>query len=83
MALEIRGGKAGTFEFLRWLKIARNTVSLGGVETLACHPMTTTHSELSAAEVAQAGITEGLARVTIGTEHWRNLSPMASRRSGP
>ena len=49
LALEIEGGKPGAFEFLRRLKIARNAVSLGGVETLACHPMTTTHSELSAA----------------------------------
>lgn len=73
LALEIRGGKAGAFEFLRRRKIARNAVSLGGVETLACHPMTTTHSELSAAELAQAGITEGLVRVSIGTEHWRDL----------
>jgi methionine-gamma-lyase len=73
LALEIEGGKTGAFEFLRRLKIARNAVSLGGVETLACHPMTTTHSELSDAELAQAGITPGLVRVSIGTEHWRDL----------
>jgi methionine-gamma-lyase len=72
-AVEVEGGKAGAFEFLRRLKIARNAVSLGGVETLACHPMTTTHSELSAEELSQAGITEGLVRVSIGTEHWKDL----------
>jgi cystathionine beta-lyase/cystathionine gamma-synthase len=73
LALEIEGGKPGAFEFLRRLKIARNAVSLGGVETLACHPMTTTHSELSAAERAQAGITPGLVRISVGAEHWRDL----------
>ncbi|MBI2962722.1 MAG: PLP-dependent transferase [Deltaproteobacteria bacterium] len=73
MAIEIRGGKAGAFEFLRRLKIARDAVSLGGVESLACHPASTTHSELSPAELAQAGITEGLVRLSIGTEHWRDL----------
>lgn len=72
-ALEIEGGKAGAYEFLRRLKIARNAVSLGGVETLACHPMTTTHSELLPAELAEAGITDGLVRISIGTEHWKDL----------
>jgi cystathionine beta-lyase/cystathionine gamma-synthase len=73
VALEIEGGKTGAFEFLRRLRIARNAVSLGGVETLACHPLTTTHSELSAEELSRAGITEGLVRISIGTEHWRDL----------
>jgi len=73
VALEIEGGKMGAFEFLRRLRIARNAVSLGGVETLACHPLTTTHSELSAEELSRAGITEGLVRISIGTEHWRDL----------
>jgi len=48
-------------------------VSLGGIETLACHPKTTTHSELSDDELAQAGITDALVRVSIGTEHWKDL----------
>jgi len=72
-ALEVENGRAGAFEFLRRLNIASNAVSLGGVETLACHPLTTTHSELSAAELANAEITEGLVRLSIGTEHWRDL----------
>jgi methionine-gamma-lyase len=73
MSLEIEGGKRGAFEFLRRLSIAKNAVSLGGVETLACHPMTTTHSELSAEEFAAAGINESLVRISVGTEHWRDL----------
>jgi len=72
-SLEVEGGKRGAFEFLRRLRIARNAVSLGGVETLACHPRTTTHSELLDQELAEAGITDALVRVSIGTEHWRDL----------
>ncbi len=73
MSLIIRGGKTGAFEFLRHLKIAKNAVSLGGVESLVCHPKTTTHSELSAEEFAAAGITDALVRISVGTEHWRDL----------
>jgi methionine-gamma-lyase len=73
MTLEFNGGKAAAFDFLRRLTIARNAVSLGGVESLACHPLTTTHSELSPVELAEAGINESMVRVSVGTEHWRDL----------
>jgi len=73
MSLEVADGKDGAFEFLRRLKIAKNAVSLGGVETLVCHPMTTTHSELSPQELSAAGINESLVRISVGTEHWRDL----------
>ena len=73
MTLEVKGGKAAAFEFLRRLTIARNAVSLGGVESLACHPMTTTHSELMPAELAAAGVNDSMVRVSVGTEHWRDL----------
>jgi methionine-gamma-lyase len=72
-SFEVRGGKRAAFEFLRRLEIARNAVSLGGVETLACHPATTTHSELSERERASAGITDGLVRVSVGIEDWRDI----------
>ena len=42
LSIDLRGGKKAAFEFLRNLRIARNAVSLGGVETLVCHPKTTT-----------------------------------------
>ena len=37
-SVEFKGGKAASFEFLRKIRIAKNAVSLGGVETLVCHP---------------------------------------------
>jgi cystathionine beta-lyase/cystathionine gamma-synthase len=72
-AMDLHGGKPAAFEFLRRLRLVRNAVSLGGVETLACHPATTTHSELSGEEQRTAGITPGLVRVSIGIEDWRDL----------
>jgi methionine-gamma-lyase len=72
-SLEIAGGKKSAFDFLRHLEITRNAVSLGGMESLACHPATTTHSEMTDLELASAGVTEGLVRVSIGIEDWRDL----------
>jgi methionine-gamma-lyase len=73
-SMDLRGGKRAAFDFLRTLRIGRNAVSLGGVETLVCHPKTTTHSGLSAAEMQQAEIGDGLVRVSVGIEDWRDLA---------
>ena len=67
------GGRDAAFTFLRHLKIARNAVSLGGVESLACHPRTTTHSGMTQEELEQAHIGEGLVRVSVGIEDRRDL----------
>jgi cystathionine beta-lyase/cystathionine gamma-synthase len=73
LSIVLRGGKRPAFEFLRNLKIARNAVSLGGVETLVCHPKTTTHSGFTEEEFRLAGVTDGLVRVSVGIEDWRDL----------
>jgi len=67
------GDRQAAFSFLRNVKIARNAVSLGGVETLACHPRTTTHSGLSPEELAMSNLTDGLVRISVGIEDWRDL----------
>jgi cystathionine beta-lyase/cystathionine gamma-synthase len=72
-SLDFRGGRAAAFDFLRSLQIGRNAVSLGGVETLVCHPKSTTHSGMSAKELDEAGIGDGLVRVSVGIEDWRDL----------
>ncbi len=72
-SFEVHGGKPVAFDFLRRLQIARNAVSLGGVETLACHPATTTHSEMTPEELASTGITDGLVSISVGVEDWRDL----------
>jgi methionine-gamma-lyase len=72
-SIEFQGGKPSAFEFLRHLRIARNAVSLGGVETLVCHPKSTTHSGMSAQELDESGVSDGLVRVSVGIEDWRDL----------
>src|SRR6266481_4670145 len=72
-SIDFHGGRDAAFTFLRNLKITRDAVSLGGVESLACHPKTTTHSGLSAAEMEKAQIGDGLVRISIGIEDWRDL----------
>lgn len=73
LSIDLRGGKPAAFEFLRNLRIGRDAVSLGGVETLACHPKSTTHSGFTPEEFTQAGVTDGLVRISIGIEDWRDL----------
>jgi cystathionine beta-lyase/cystathionine gamma-synthase len=72
-SLDFHGGRDAAFTFLRNLKIASNAVSLGGVETLVCHPKTTTHSGMSPEEMERARIGDGLVRISVGIEDWRDL----------
>lgn len=72
-SVDFKGGKPAAFDFLRHLRIAKNAVSLGGVETLVCHPKSTIHSGTTARELAESGITDGLVRVSVGIEDWRDL----------
>src|SRR5882757_6308082 len=72
-SIVLHGGKAAAFDFLRHIKIGRNAVSLGGVETLACHPNSTTHSSFTKEEFDTTGMSEGLVRISVGIEDWRDL----------
>jgi cystathionine beta-lyase/cystathionine gamma-synthase len=72
-SIVLKGGKAAAFDFLRHITIGRNAVSLGGVETLACHPNSTTHSGFTQEEFASTGMSEGLVRISVGIEDWRDL----------
>jgi cystathionine beta-lyase/cystathionine gamma-synthase len=73
LAIELRGGKAEAYDFLRRLRITKDAVSLGGVESLACHPASTTHSEMSPEELARYGVSDALVRISVGIEDWRDL----------
>jgi len=72
-SIVLKGGKAAAFDFLRHITIGRNAVSLGGVETLACHPNSTTHSGFTQEEFIADGMSEGLVRISVGIEDWRDL----------
>ena len=72
-SIDFKDGKSAAFDFLRRVRIARNAVSLGGVESLTCHPKSTTHSGMSQRELEESGVTDGLVRVSVGIEDWRDL----------
>ena len=68
-SFELAGGKESSFAFLNRLKIFKLAVSLGGTESLVCHPRSTTHSSVPAALLDELGVSESLVRTSIGLEH--------------
>jgi O-succinylhomoserine sulfhydrylase len=69
VALEVAGGKRGTFRFLNALKLIRITNNLGDAKSLVTHPATTTHQRLTPEARAELGITDGTVRFSAGLEH--------------
>lgn len=73
LAFELTDGRAAGRAFLDALPIGERTASLGAVFTMAVHPPSTTHRQLEAAALAEAGIAEGLIRVSVGIEDLDDL----------
>jgi methionine-gamma-lyase len=72
-SIEIAGGQAEAFRVLNRLRVFKLAVSLGGTESLVCHPASTTHSGVQAEIRARLGVTEGLVRLSIGLENEDDL----------
>ncbi|WP_304171413.1 PLP-dependent transferase, partial [Phenylobacterium aquaticum] len=68
-SVRLKGGEAECFRFLDRLRVLRLAVSLGGTETLICHPATTTHYAVPRAEREASGIDDGTMRLSVGLEH--------------
>ena len=66
---DIKGGKEEAFKFIDSLEIFSLLANVADVKSLVIHPYSTTHSQLSAEELASVGITESTIRLSIGTEH--------------
>ena len=66
---DIKGGQAEAFAFIDALEIFSLLANVADVKSLVIHPATTTHSQLSPAELADQGIRESTIRLSIGTEH--------------
>ena len=66
---EIKGGQAEAWKFIDALKIFSLLANVADVKSLAIHPATTTHSQLSPEELAEQHITPSTVRLSIGTEH--------------
>lgn len=65
----IKGGKAAGGHFIDALRMILRLVNIGDAKSLACHPATTTHRQLNAQELARAGVSEDLVRISVGIEH--------------
>lgn len=72
-AFEIEGNRKDSFKFINSLTLFKSAVSLGGTESLICHPASTTHSGISQELRSACGVKEGLIRVSIGLEHPEDL----------
>ena len=68
LAFDLAGGQEAVRRLFDTMRLARCATSLGGPETLVCHPMTTTHVSLTPEEQAIAGVTPGLVRMSVGLE---------------
>ena len=64
----VKDDRALAFRIVNNLSIFKLAVSLGGTESLVCHPASTTHSGVSPEKRAAAGVSEGLIRISIGLE---------------
>ena len=65
----IKGGKEEAWKFIDSLKIFSLLANVADVKSLVIHPASTTHSQLSDAELAEQGIAQNTIRLSIGTEH--------------
>jgi cystathionine gamma-synthase/methionine-gamma-lyase len=68
-SFQVKGGEAEAFRLLDGLVLLRLAVSLGGSETLICHPASTTHYAVARDRLAEAGVTEATLRLSVGLEH--------------
>ncbi|MGC4028777.1 MAG: aminotransferase class I/II-fold pyridoxal phosphate-dependent enzyme [Steroidobacteraceae bacterium] len=73
LSFGVKGGRAAGERFLDGLKLIYRLVNIGDTRTLATHPASTTHRQLSAEEMAKAGVTEDMVRLSIGIEHIEDL----------
>lgn len=72
-AFDIAGGQPSAFRFLNALQIFKLAVSLGGTESLASHPATTTHSGVPLEVRDRIGVLETTVRLSIGIEHVEDI----------
>jgi O-acetylhomoserine (thiol)-lyase len=66
---ELAGGKDAGRQFIAGLKMFYHVANIGDARSLAIHPATTTHSQLTAEEQLKTGVTDGYVRLSIGIEH--------------
>jgi O-acetylhomoserine (thiol)-lyase len=73
LSFGIKGGAEGGGKFIDALKLFTRLVNIGDAKSLACHPATTTHRQLSPEEPTKAGVSDDLIRLSVGIEHIDDL----------
>ena len=69
LSFGIKGGREAGARFIDALQLVVRLVNIGDARSLACHPATTTHRQLGPEELATAGVSEDMVRLSIGIEH--------------
>jgi len=69
VGFELRGGRDAGRRFIDALQLFYHVANIGDARSLAIHPATTTHSQLSPAEQAATGVSDGYVRLSVGLEH--------------
>ena len=69
LSFGIKGGAAAGAQFIDALQMILRLVNIGDAKSLACHPASTTHRQLNAEELAKAGASADLVRLSVGIEH--------------
>lgn len=69
LTFEIKGGFDSAVKFYDALKLFKRLVNIGDAKSLACHPASTTHRQMTEQEQLNAGVTSGMIRLCIGIEH--------------
>ena len=69
MGFELAGGKDAGEKFINSLELLYHVANIGDTRSLAIHPATTTHSQLSEEDRLSSGVTDGYVRLSIGIEH--------------
>ena len=69
VGFELKGGKEAGRRFIDALEMHYHVANIGDVRSLAIHPASTTHSQLSPEEQSATGVTEGYVRLSVGIEH--------------
>ena len=69
VGIEVKGGVSSGKKFIEALKMFYHVANIGDARSLAIHPATTTHSQLTEEELLAAGVTPGYVRLSIGIEH--------------
>jgi O-acetylhomoserine (thiol)-lyase len=73
LSFGISGGKEAGARFIDALQMILRLVNIGDAKSLACHPASTTHRQLNAEELATAGVSEDLVRISVGIEHVEDI----------